>query len=578
MFSSRVNIIFAVCCFVSVVSFSQQDAVSKAKEKVFYNAKIFTVNSNQPYADAVAVIDDKIVAVGNYIDVKKAASVNALQIDLGGKFLLPGFIDSHEHGISGGNGLTHANAFDSVLLGNSFVQFVDDAVQSGKGIVNGYVMIEGINITTWSHMDQLDALFNKGRYANMPVLLQGSDGHTGWANKIILDKAGLNKNFIQSLSDEKKKYFGYDLSFTPNGFFADSGFDKINPVLPAVKTNWLLAGEKAVEYNMALGITAWLDPAAGNISSKMDNDLLAAYKLLADNNKLTAHIRAVVVADANADLLPQIKTLKALQQQYNSTKDLSVIGFKIFADGVVEHPTQTAALSKPYLNKPSSGVLMYDAKKFAAFVIAADKANLLVHTHAIGDLAVTETLNGIAAARKANGNSIIPHSITHIQLAQPSDFDRFKALNVPASLQLLWAFGDVTTVDIVKPFIDPSIYKWQYPARSLLQAGAMICGASDWPVSSANPFEAIYHAETRLGPLGVLDSTQCIPRIDMLYAYTINSAKLLMMEKLIGSVEPGKYADMILVDRDVLTVSPEAMRDTKVLWTMFEGKMVYKMK
>ena len=255
-----------------------------------------------------------------------------------------------------------------------------------------------------------------------------------------------------------------------------------------------------------------------------------------------------------------------------------MIGFKIFADGVVEHPTQTAALSKPYLNKPSSGVLMYDPKNFAAFVTAADKANLLVHTHAIGDLAVTETLNGIAAARKANGNSIIPHSITHIQFAQPSDFDRFKSLNVPASLQLLWATGDVTTVDIIKPYIDPSIYKWQYPSRSLLQAGAIICGASDWPVSSANPFEAIYNAETRLGLLGVLDSTQCMPRIDMLYAYTINSAKLLMMEKLIGSIEPGKYADMILVDRDVLTVDPKAMRDTKVLWTMFEGKMVYKMK
>ncbi|HLK31421.1 MAG TPA: amidohydrolase [Puia sp.] len=578
MLSQKSTYLFAICCLVSAVSFSQQDTVSTAKEKVFYHARIFTANINQPYAEAVAIRDDKIIAVGNYTDVKKTVSANALQIDLDGKFLLPGFIDSHEHSISGGNDLTHANTFDSVLLGDSLMRFVDDAVQSGKGIVNGFIVIEGINISTWSHLDQLDALFNKGKYANMPVLLHGSDGHTGWANKMILAKAGLNKNFIQSLSDEKKKYFGYDPSFTPNGFFADSGFEKINPVLPAVKVNWLLAGEKGVEYNNALGITAWLDPAAGNISSKMDNDILSAYQSLADKNELNAHIRAVVVADANADPLPQIKTLNSLQQKYNSTKDLSVIGFKIFADGVVEHPTQTAALSKPYLNKPSSGVLMYEPKKFAAFVIAADKANLLVHTHAIGDLAVTETLNGIEAARKTNGNSIIPHSITHIQFAQPSDFDRFKTLNVPASMQLLWAYGDVTTIDIIKPYIDPSIYKWQYPARSLMQAGAMICGASDWPVSSANPFEAIYNAETRSGPLGVLDSAQCIPRIDMLYAYTINSAKLLMMERSIGSIEPGKYADLILTDRDVLTVSLEKMRDTKILWTMFEGKIVYKQK
>lgn len=578
MFLARSVLLVSFCCLLATFSFSQQDAVSKASEKVFYNAKIFTANRNNPYAEAVAVRDDKIIAVGNYAEVKKSVGANALQVDLGGKFLLPGFIDSHEHALDGGDGLTHANTFDEVLLGDSLQGFVDDAVQSGKGIMNGFVVIDGINISTWSHLDQLDGLFNKGKYANMPVLLRGSDGHTGWANKTILDKAGLNKTYIESLNDERRKYFGYDQSLTPNGFFADSGFDKIEPVLPVFKIDWMLAGEKAVEYNNSYGITAWLDPRAGNIAEKSDNEILAGYKLLADKNKLTAHVRAVVLADANLDPQPQITELKALQQQYNHTKNFGIIGFKIFADGVVENPTQTAALSRPYSNKPSSGVLMFDPKKFAQFVIAADKAKLLVHTHAIGDLAVTETLNGIEAARKANGNSIIPHSITHIQFAQPTDFDRFKKLNVPASLQLLWAFGDVTTIDIVKPYIDPSIYKWQYPARSLLQAGALICGASDWPVSSANPFEAIYNAETRLGSLGVLDSTQCMPRIDMLYAYTINAAKLLMMEKSVGSIEPGKFADMILVDRDILSIAPDAMLNTKVLWTMFEGKIVYKEK
>jgi predicted amidohydrolase YtcJ len=146
---------------------------------------------------------------------------------------------------------------------------------------------------------------------------------------------------------------------------------------------------------------------------------------------------------------------------------------------------------------------------------------------------------------------------------------------VLASYQLLWAFGDVTTIDIVKPCIDPSLYKWQYPARSMLQAGATICGASDWPVSSANPFEAIYCAETRKGPLGVLDSTQCMPRMEMMYAYTIDAAKALMLEKKIGSLQTGKYADMILLDRDVLSVPAEEMQAARVLWTMFEGKIVY---
>ena len=218
---------------------------------------------------------------------------------------------------------------------------------------------------------------------------------------------------------------------------------------------------------------------------------------------------------------------------------------------------------------------MFDPKKFERFAIAADKQNLLVHVHAIGDRAVTETLNGFEAVRKTNGNTKIPHTITHLQIVQPSDFERFGKLNVLAAYQLLWAFGDVTTIDIVKPYIDPSLYKWQYPVRSMLQAGATICGASDWPVSSANPFEAIYRAETRLGPLGVLDSTQCMPRMAMLYAYTINAAKAMMMEKKIGSLAPGKSADIIMLDRDILAVTAEAMRDTKVRWTMFEGKKVY---
>ena len=269
-----------------------------------------------------------------------------------------------------------------------------------------------------------------------------------------------------------------------------------------------------------------------------------------------------------------IDTIKALQEKYKS-RNFSIIGFKVFADGVIEHPTHTAALSLPYTGTSSKGVLMFEPKKFSHFAVMADKQNLLVYVHAIGDLAVTETLNGFEDVRRENNNLSIPHTITHLQVVQPSDFKRFAQLNIMASFQLLWAFGDVTTIDIVKPYIDPSLYKWQYPARSLLQAGATICGASDWPVSSANPFEAIYNAETRKGPMGVLDSSQCMPRMSMLYAYTSEAAKALRMEKNIGSLQAGKYADIILLDRDILTVSPEAMKNTRVLWTMFEGEKVY---
>lgn len=129
---------------------------------------------------------------------------------------------------------------------------------------------------------------------------------------------------------------------------------------------------------------------------------------------------------------------------------------------------------------------------------------------------------------------------------------------------------------MIKPYIDPEIYQWQYPARSLLQAGATIAGASDWSVSSPNVFEAMYYAETRKGVEGVLLPGERMPREAMLYAYTRNSARAMNQLDRIGSIAPGKQADFVLVDRDVLTVSAEELKETKVVWTMFGGQIVYR--
>jgi len=222
-----------------------------------------------------------------------------------------------------------------------------------------------------------------------------------------------------------------------------------------------------------------------------------------------------------------------------------------------------------------NGELLFDPAEFAKIAIAADKQGLLVHVHAIGDRAVTEALNGFEAVRKANGNSGLPDTITHLQFVRPEDIPRFHELGVIASFQLYWASAETDTIELVKPYIDPTLYEWQYPARSILDAGGVIAGASDWPVSTANAFRAIYQAETRKGPEGVLDANQRVPREAMLYAYTRNAALALAEQDGIGSIAPGKQADFALLDRDVLTVSAEQARDTKVLWTVVGGKTVY---
>jgi hypothetical protein len=317
-----------------------------------------------------------------------------------------------------------------------------------------------------------------------------------------------------------------------------------------------------------LGITAWLDPAASDA-------ILTSYRKLAQTGELNSHVGALPVIEFKKGH-PEQQLAKAFEarQQFSNVPDVKVIGIKVFADGVLEYPSQTAVLSKPY-RSGKNGELLFDPKEFAKIAIAADKAGMIVHVHAIGDQAVTEALNGIEAARKANGSSSLPHTITHLQLIRPEDIPRFRQLGVIASFQLYWASAGTDTIELVKPHIDPTLYQWQYPARSVLDEGGIIAGASDWPVSTANVFQAIYQAETRKGPAGVLDASQRVPREAMLYAYTRNAARALRLQERIGSIAPGKQADFALVDRDVLTVPAEEARDAKVLWTIFGGKTVF---
>lgn len=541
----------------------------EASDRIFFNAKVFTGEPQSPYATAVAVHGDKIVAVGNLQEVAMAAPAHARRIDLHGQSLFPGFIDSHSHSIEGGLNRVSADASEHAKSMSQLVAFVAQAKKSGLGLNGDFLQIFGLPLEFWSHTDQLNAYFSSGAYANQPVLLLGMDGHTGWANAVMLKRAGIDSAYLKKLSEGERSYYGVGKNFQPNGFLVDAGMEKVTPLLPKPGDEKLLAaGRAALRYNYRLGITAWLDPLASD-------EVLKAYKLLADHDELNSVVDAfpqVFVKDPAAELAGVQKT----REQYKGIANLHITGIKVFADGVVEYPSQTANLTKPYKNTGRNGELLFEQKKFNELCIAADKQGLIIHVHALGDGAVKAALDGIAAARKANGNSGLPDTLTHEQFVDPSDFPRFRELGVISALQLLWAEASVDTIDIVKPYLDPEVYKWQYPARSILDNGGVISGASDWPVSSANVFWAIYQAMTRKGPKGELDASQDMPRGAMFYAYTRNSARAMNMLDSIGSIAPGKRADLILIDRDVLTVSPEELREAKILWTMVAGKTVYR--
>ena len=539
-------------------------------EQIFFHAKIFTADPQNPYAEAVAIRGGKIVAVGNFPEVAKSVSANAQRIDLEGKTLFPGFIDSHSHSIDGGLGLIAADATDKVNSLDQLPAFAADAKQSGRGMRGDILEILGLPLEFWSHPDVLNADFSTGAFENQSVLLRGMDGHTAWANRALLRRAGITADFLQKLSPQQRSYYGLEKLGQPNGFLVDAGTEKIEPLLAKPTPEKLLAaGRAALEYNYSLGITAWLDPLASDY-------VLQAYKMLADHGELTSQIVAfpqVLAKDPAAELAAVHKTREA----YKNVPNLYVTGIKIFADGVAEFPSQTAHLTKPYNNTGRNGDLLFDPAKFAELCVAADKQGLIIHVHAIGDGAVKAALDGIAAARKANPASHLPHTLTHEQFVRPQDFPRFRELGVISALQLFWADAGNDTIEILKPYLDPEIYQWQYPARSILDNGGIISGASDWPVSTANVFRTIYQAETRRGKEGVLDPSQAMPREAMFYAYTRNSARAMNLDS-IGTIASGKRADLILLDRDVLTISPEEMRDTKVVWTMVAGKTVYRAK
>jgi predicted amidohydrolase YtcJ len=556
--------------FVLILSSSLLWAQDGPGERILFHAKIFTGDPQNPYAEAVAIRGDRIVAVGNLPEVVKSVPAKAERIDLGGKSLFPGFIDSHSHSIDGGLSLISADGSEKVQTLEELVPFTAEAKKTGTGMRGDILEILGMPLEFWSHPDVLNADFSTGAYETQSVLLRGMDGHTAWANRALLQRAGITGDYLKKLSVAERSYYGVDKDMEPNGFLVDAGMEKIEPLLPQPTDDKLLAGGRAaVEYNYSLGITAWLDPLAADY-------VLKAYKMLADRGELTSQVVAfpqVFAKDPAAELAGVQKTREA----YKNVPNLHVSGIKVFADGVVEYPSQTAHLSKPYKNTGRNGDLLFEPKKFAELCVAADQQGLIIHVHAIGDAAVKEALDGIATARKANGNSGLPHTITHEQFVQPEDFPRFRELGVVSALQLLWAEASPDTIEILKPYVDADVYRWQYPARSILDNGGIISGASDWPVSSANVFWAIYQAETRKGSEGVLDASQDMPREAMFYAYTRNSARAMNLDS-IGSISAGKRADLVLLDRDVLTISPEEMRETKVVWTMVAGKVVYRAK
>ncbi|WIF65832.1 amidohydrolase [Metapseudomonas otitidis] len=566
----------------TALAFASWEAMAGA-DMVLLNGKVFTADKARPMAQALAVADGKVLAVGSDAEISALADAGTQRIDLGGKALMPGLIDTHAHAIFGGLEMSTANMGDEQVGLDELEKRLRAWRDDGTARRGDALYVGGMTSAYWAQAEALGQRFDRGEWAGVPIVFVGSDHHTAWANAAMRQRAGIDAKLLASLPEAERGTIGLGKDGAPNGFLVDAGWDRVAAVLPPLEAATLLrAGENAVNTFNSLGVTAWMDPAANGAPgeplfalkpTEKSVGVLPVYKALADKGELTAHVAALLVAHPKsrpADL----DTLDKVRQQFQGIDNLSLPGIKVFADGVLEYPAQSAALIDPYSNSHKQGELLIDPAHFGELVSAADARGWLVHIHAIGDRAVREALNGIEQARR-DRQSGITHSITHLQLVNPREFARFKPLDVIASMQLLWAAGDDYTLDMVKPYVSAFAFRYQYPAHSLLKQGATLAGASDWPVSSPNPWAAMAQAVTREGEKGVLNADERLDRETMFYAYTLNAARAIGQEQRIGSLAVGKQADFILLDRDVFTVDTKALAETRVLKTWFGGREVY---
>lgn len=558
--------------FSSVLACSSLESMA-AIDLILHNAKVYTAEPAQGLQQALAVEAGKIVAVGRDTDVLRLRQAGTQVLDLGGKVLMPGFIDSHAHAVKGGLQLGQMHIDGQQLA----IAELERHLREDRARQGDVLLISGMPSADWSRLDEFEH-FNRGEWAARPIVLLGWDQHTGWANDTMLARAGIDAARVKRLSPEERDTIGHDPDGQPNGFLAEAGLYSVLDQLPTLTEEQLLAAARAaIAHYQSLGVTAWMDPLSNDAPGQVLNNsalgVLPIYRKLAQQGELNAHVAALLGADSKATPA-DLDELDKVRQQFQGIANLSLPGIKIFADGVPEFPAQSAAMLAPYKNSNKRGELLIDPEHFGELVDAADARGWLVHIHAIGDRAVRESLNGIEQARQQRSSGI-PHSITHLQMVNPKEFARFKALGVIASMQLYWAAADELTHDLVQPYISAMAFQHQYPARSLLKQGATIAGASDWPVTTAEPWKAIYQAVSRKGPKGVLNADEAIDREIMFQAYTLNAARALLLDNKIGSLKPGKQADLIVLDRDVFQVEPEQLAGTRVLKTYFAGREVF---
>jgi hypothetical protein len=546
-------------------------AAEAPADVVLDGAAVYTIDAARSWAQAVALRDGRIAFVGSSAGAKAFVGPGTRIVELDGRMLLPGFQDAHVHPVSGGVELLQCNLNDlptaqAVLdkVRECAVAMKDRPWITGGGW--GLPIFPGGN----PKKEDLDAIVR-----DKPAQLYAADGHSSWVNSKALELAGVTAQ----TPDPKNGRIERLADGSPSGTLREDASDLVSRLQPKTTRAERLAGlERALKLFAQAGVTAVQEASAGSgAEGGGARSTLAAYLDAERAGTLTARVTVALGTDPLRGP-EQVDELVAVRAEVRSAR-VRPIAAKIFADGVIE--ARTAALLEPYLDEPASrGEPNWSPAALDAIVARLAQDDFNVHIHAIGDRAVRMSLDALERAQSKASARGQRHQIAHLELIDPADIPRFRKLGVIANFQALWAYPDDYIVDLTWPKLGEQRNRWLYPIGSVVRAGGPLALGSDWSVSSLKPLDAIQVAVTRQG----IDEPRRPPlvpeeAIDLptaLAAYTIGSAYANGLERDTGSIEVGKAADLVVIERNLFEVSAFEIAKQRVLLTLLDGKPVHR--
>jgi len=532
--------------------------------------RVWTAEANPAWAEAVAVRAGRIVAVGSTNEVEALRGPKTEVIHLGGRLVLPGFIDAHSHLLDGASSLDRVDLSDLPDLGTiqARIEGWARAHPRETWVLGGgwaYASFPGGLPTK----QQLDAVV-----ADRPAFIESYDGHSAWANSKALALAGITK----ATKDPANGVIVRDPGTgEPTGALKEKPAVDLVKVRvpepgPAEKYQSLLKGLRLLN---SFGITSLQD--AGLLSPAEDVEAdLALLDRARREGRLGLRVTAAVHVEPGKGEA-SVTLARKLSARYRDPF-LRVVGVKLFVDGVVE--SKTAAMLEPYVGDTGTGLPNWSPEALNAAVTAADREGLQAWLHAIGDRGVRMALDAHEAALRANGRLDRRGRIEHIETLQASDIPRFKPLGVIASMQPLHANPDQNTLGAWAGNLGEERVSRAFSWAPLEKAGARLAFGSDWPVVTPSVLRGLYCAVTRKTkegtPAGGWRPELAVSLESALRHYTLDAAYASFEESEKGSLEPGKRADLVVVSEDIFKNAPETILKTKVLLTLVDGKAVYR--